>query len=177
MLTTEQQNLAQPKLKTILIIYGALGMGMLMFLVTIGLIADWKKLSTEADMMALMGAVVGLMTYGMSFIVPKLMSADPAEIAANLTKQSGTSAVPAEEVINSLVSNYTNNRIVAGALLEGGVFLNLIVFLIEPNTVSIAVALIGFLIFVFRFPFLGGQMAKLDSDLREVQRELTLLGK
>lgn len=176
MLTAEQQNKIQPKLKTILIIYSALGMGMLSLGGVIAAIVDWKKLSTEADMMALMGAIAGLMTFGMSFIVPKLMSANPAEIAASLTKQNGTTAVPPEQIINGLVSNYTNSRIIAGALLEGGVFLNLILLLIEPTTVSIAVVSIGFLIFVFRFPFLGRQMAQLDSDLKEVQRELTLLG-
>lgn len=175
MLTTEQQKQAQPKLITILIIYSALGIGMLSMLVVIGVIVDWNKLTNEAGMLSLMAAITGLMTFGMSFIIPRLLSVRSTDIAANLTKQKGSNDVPAADIVKTLLGNSMNNTIVSGALIEAGVFLNLIVFMIEPSTVSLAVIVIGLLIFAFRFPFPGRQMSKLESDLDEVQRELRLL--
>lgn len=175
MLTTEQQTQVQPKLTTLVIIYAALGMGMLSMLVVIAAIVDWKKLSTEADMLSLMAAVTGLMTYAMSFIIPKLMSARPSDIAATLAKQQGSTDVPPDNILKTLIGNTLNNKIVSGALVEGGVFLNLIVFFLEPNTVSLAMVVIGLLIFAFRFPFPGRQLSKLEAELQDVERELQLL--
>ena len=172
MLTIEQQTQVQSKLKSMLIIYGALGLGMLAMLGAIALIVDWQKLSTEAGLMSLMAAVTGLMTFGMSFIFPKLMSSRPADIAASMAKQHDTTEVPADKIITSLVNNSLTSKIVTGALIEGGVFLNLIVFLLEPTTVSLAVIVIGLVIFLLRFPFVGRQVSQLSTGLEEVQREL-----
>jgi hypothetical protein len=175
MLTTEQQGKIQPKLKTILVIHAALGIGMLSMAIVIAAIVDWKKLSSEAGMLPLMAAVTGLLTFGMSFIIPRLLAAQSTDIAASLTKQTGSNEVPAEEILKALIGNSMNNKIISAALVEGGVLLNLTVFMIDPTTVSLAIVAIGLLIFAFRFPFPGRQKSKLEIDLDDVRRELRLL--
>lgn len=175
MLSPEQKSEVLPKLITILIIHCALVMGVVMFAVVMSFITDWSKLSNEAGMLSLMAAITGLMTYGMSFIVPKLLRASPATIAANLVKRKQTKDVADQAILEALVNNHMSSRIVAAALLEGGLFLNLIMFLIEPNTVLIAMVIIGLALLLLRTPLIGIQLNTLEMERDEVKRELQLL--
>jgi F0F1-type ATP synthase membrane subunit c/vacuolar-type H+-ATPase subunit K len=174
MLTNEQHSQVLPKLTTILIIHVALVLGVVMFALIVGFLTDWSQLTNEAGMLPLMAAITGLMTYGMSFIMPKMLRGSTANIAATLVKQKQSIDIPDQTILDVLVGNQMTSRIIAGALMEGGLFLNLVVFMIEPNTVSIAVFVIGILLFVFRTPLLGRQLDRLENELSDVRRELQL---
>jgi NADH:ubiquinone oxidoreductase subunit 6 (subunit J) len=163
-----------PKLKIILIIHLALALGILFFAGVMALVADWSRLATEASVLALMAAIVGLMIFGMSFIIPKILNYSAATVAAMLTKKHDLTEISDQTILQVLLGNYTTSRIIAAALMEAGIFLNLIVFMIEPNTVSIAVFVIGILLFVFRTPLLGRQLNRLENDVSDVRRELQL---
>jgi uncharacterized membrane-anchored protein YhcB (DUF1043 family) len=68
-----------------------------------------------------------------------------------------------------------SSRIVAAALMEGGLFLNLVIFLIEPNTVLIAMVIIGLVLMLLRTPLINRQVDHLENELSDVKREMQLL--
>ena len=164
-----------PKLKRTWYVFLALGAGLLMFAIAIGFVVDWERFSTEAGMISLMGAVTGLMMFGMSFMVPKLIGSTRDQVAAQLIKEAGGGEITDLRIYDSLADNLWWDRILAGMILESGIFLNFLTFFVEPNSVALAVILIGAVIYLFRFPFIFRQKMRLARSHRDMRAELALI--
>lgn len=145
MLDSEQIKRIQPKLKTVQIIAAALIGGAFTFTVAMSLLVDWEHLNSEAKMLTMMGAGTGLLVFVLSIFAPRVFSGQSAKQKAD-TSSAGDSAVDAA------VPMMMTETLIRYTLLESGIFLNLMVMILEPHVASISVAGMGLFLMLALFP-------------------------
>ncbi len=136
-------------------------MGALTFGVVIFAIVDWDDVSSDLKMLTLFGAATAVSMYVLSFIIPMVMTSSANEAS---TDQGLVSSVQDKDV-DSAFQTYLSGQIVHCAMLEGGIFLNLMVFMLDRSLISMVVAGLGFGILLVAFP----------SDSRILSRVTDLL--
>jgi len=111
-------------------------------IVVIGLVPE--ALNTDASMLVLLGAFTALVSYALSFVV-----------AAVFHQPVAADDDPTEDQVKKATQQILNSHIIRSAVIEGGIFLNLMVLLLERNYISVAVIGLGFLLLCFLFPTAG----------------------
>lgn len=145
MLDQEQIKRIQPKLLFIQVIAGALILGALSFAAAMIVIVDWENLNDAVKMLTLFAGATGLFIFVMSIFVPMIFTSHPQATQA-------TDGARENSAIDAAVTTLVTESLIRYALLEGGIFLNLMVLIIEPHLASLVVAGIGLLFMLALFP-------------------------
>jgi len=111
-------------------------------IVIIGLVPE--ALNNEPNMLVMLAAFTAMVLYGLSFVV-----------AAIFNQPVAADDVPSEDQIKKAATQIANSHVIRCAIIEAGVFLNLMVLLLERNFISIAVVALGFLLLCVLFPTHG----------------------
>ena len=131
-------------------------MGAFLFGIVIAAIVDWDNVSTDLKMITLFGAATAVSMYVLSFVIPMVMSSSSADAPPVPTVD--------DQQLDSAFQTYLSSHIIHCAMLEGGIFLNLMVFMIERSLISLIVAGLGFGILLVAFPS-NSRIASRVSDL------------
>jgi len=108
-------------------------------IVIIGLVPE--ALNNDPNMLVMLAAFTALVSYGLSFVVASIFN---QPVAAD--------EVPSEAQIKKAAQQIANSHVIRSAIIEGGIFLNLMVLLLERNFISVAVIALGFLLLCVLFP-------------------------
>ena len=121
-------------------------------IVIIGLVPE--ALNSDPKMLVLLGAFTACISYGLSFVVAAIFK---QPVAADND--------PTEEQVSKAAQQILNSHIIRSTLIEAGIFLNLMVLLLERNFISIAVIGLGFLLLCVLFTTHGGLVGKVSRRL------------
>lgn len=146
MLSDEQFQIVRPKLRTLQIIVAAMAGGVLMFSVATNVIAPWSQTTMNISMLPLLGAVASFFSMILSFVMPALAAGSVPQASANdnLDQQ--------QKHLSGAADVFMTGRIIRVALLEGGCFLNLVVYLLEKSQLSLIATAIGLFLLLLSFP-------------------------
>ncbi len=175
MLSQNQYDRILPRLRLTRLVYAVMGLGIVAVMAVISILVDWKQLTTEAGYTSFLGALTGLVMFCASFVFPRLLTLDAAQIAAQLSQKHRATRIDDEPITKLVSGNLMLSKWMVVAMLEGGIFLNGITFFIEHATISISVIVIGLVIYLFRFPLVSRQVASVEQGLKDVQHELELI--
>lgn len=177
MLSQELQQYIVPKVRVGQFIAGGLLMGVIMFSGCISLIANWENYGQPLKLLTLIGAVAGFSVFILSLLLPILFSKVPTKLevlkkASNFDEldKDAQDKVTADLILNMLATE----KIVRGALIEGAIFLNVVVFLLEPHLVSLVVVGAGFLLMLVMFPRVSRVLAKTEDRIRDFRDQNSL---
>ena len=121
-------------------------------IVIIGLVPE--ALNSNPKMLVMLGAFTACISYGLSFLV------------ASIFKQPVTAdEEPTEAQVSKAAQQILNSHIIRSTIIEAGIFLNLMVLLLERNYISIAVIVLGFLLLCVLFTTHAGLVGKVSRRL------------
>lgn len=136
-LTQEQlQQLSKSGLM-IKIICGALLASVCTFVLILFMIVDFDELNTDLDMLVLLAASSGAVMFSLSFVAFKVLSAQTAA---------------KDESLMAHFQVLQTAWIVRFAIIEGAIFMNLIVTMAENSLITMFVAVFGVLLMLIGFP-------------------------
>jgi hypothetical protein len=178
MLTPTQIARAKPKLVLIQIISAGILFGAIMFTGVILSMTDWSQFPGDGRMMSLLGAITGFAMLGLAWIVPSLIATSPTQIAAEVIRFRNPEQADQldDKIIEGLLASLVTGRIVFSAIIEGAIFLNLMVFFIERNTINLALVGFGLLTLIVTFPLQSRLLGKTTDQIRHVKDEMKLIG-
>ena len=159
MLSDEQFQIVRPRLKILQIIVAALCGGVLMFALVTNLMAPWAQSAMDISMLPLLGAAASFFSIILSFVLPGL--------AANSVPQGSENETPDqyEKRLSGAADVFMTGRIIRVAILEGGCFLNLVVYILEQSRLSlIAIAIMLFLL-LLSFPTASAMRSWIEAKL------------
>lgn len=163
MLTKDQKQQAAPKFLLTQIVAVALMLGVFGLIAVICFVlVDFDNLNPRIKMLTLIGFVAGMLLYGVSIVVPRIFATD---LPAKTDDESGE-----RKAITSIVNAMLTEKIAQVAVVEGGIFLNAIVFMLEPHVSSLVVIGIGIVLMFAYFPRRSRQMAVLEERLESFQK-------
>ncbi|MEM7455027.1 MAG: hypothetical protein AAF456_11815 [Planctomycetota bacterium] len=132
-------------MRTIQIICAALVIGVVMFMGVAFFVSSAER-GWHTDMLVLFMAATAS-CYLLSFVVPSIvLNSGKAKIEACKTD---------EDALKESFSIYQTSVIVGYALIEGAIFGNLVAFFVTGSLVSVAVAGVGLVLMIARFPLPG----------------------
>lgn len=111
-------------------------------IVIIGVLPE--ALDSKPNMLVLLAAFTAMISYGLSFVVAAVFN---TPVAAD--------EVPTDDQVKKAAGQIASSHVIRSAIIEAGVFLNLMVLLLERNFISIAVIALGFLLLCVLFPTHG----------------------
>ena len=111
-------------------------------IVIIGVLPE--ALDSKPNMLVLLAAFTAMISYGLSFVVAAVFN---TPVAAD--------EVPTDDQVKKAAGQIASSHVIRSAIIEGGVFLNLMVLLLERNFISVAVIALGFLLLCVLFPTHG----------------------
>ena len=158
MLTDEQVQQIRPRLLTIQAIAAALIVEVLFLAGVLSAIVDWENVADRVKMLTLIGMIAGVFIYALSIVVPRVFA-------------SGTNLRPPTKVVDqyeiaSTASTMMTEVLIRFALINGAIFLNLMVFCIEIHVASLVVAAIGLLLMVAFFPRQSNMISAIGDRLQ-----------
>jgi hypothetical protein len=159
MLTPEQVQRIQPKLTLVQIVAGALIFGALAFAAGMSLMVDWGNLNDELKMLTMMASGSSLLLFVMSIFVPVIFAGNSSEF-----DNSGTP--PDDASVDRAVPMLISETLIRYSLIEGGVFLNLTILIIEPHVALIVVTAIGLLVMLALFPRRSKMISTIEKRAR-----------
>lgn len=142
----------QGQVRIMQIITIALMMGAVLFLVTILAITDLDEINSKLKMLITLGGATGLLMYGISFMISWALSPSPI-----------TTAAPSAEQVKAASGSIMTIHIFRLAVIEGAIYLNLIVFFLEKSLISLAVVGLGMLLMASLFPTARRIVGKLEA--------------
>ena len=146
MLSDQQFQLVQPKLKIFQFIVGAMIGGVLVLALVTNLLFPWAQAAMDISMLPLLGAAASFFSIILSFLLPALA-------ANSVPKFSEDDTVDQQQKCLSEAANvFMMGRMIRVVLLEGGCFLNLIVYLLEQSHLSLIAAAVGLFVLMLSFP-------------------------
>jgi hypothetical protein len=157
MLTPEQITDIRPKLVVIQIIATALIIGVIVFAAVIFAIVDWGNLNARLKMLSLIGTVTGIFMFGLSIVAPKVFASGNDVAPPADSDQS--------DAIKSILDSLMAENVIRFALIEAAIFLNLMVFMIEPHRAALVVVGIGILLMLICFPRQSRMITTIENRL------------
>ena len=106
-------------------------------------------------MLVMLGAFTACISYGLSFVV-----------AAIFKQPVPADDQPTEQQVSNAAQQILNSHVIRSTIIQAGIFLNLMVLLLERNFISIAVIGLGFLLLCVLFTTHGGLVKKVSQRLR-----------
>lgn len=144
----------QPYIQTLQVIIGALAMGAISFL-CITLVFNGGPKSWELGMLPLIGIVFGGLTIVGWLVFPFVF--------ANMATDGSASQSDTDDANIKAFMKLQTLTIIRGAMVEGGVFCNLLLFFVEGNGLNIVAALVGLFFLILLFPTKSRVLPKIES--------------
>lgn len=155
-LPTEMITRIKPSVRTMQVITMALAMGPILFIAAIFAAIDTEDLHTFPKMLILLAAATGIVSYLLSFFFGPVFrksvnAADPVEYAD----------------VRTLMAGLQTSHIVQCAMIEGGIYLNLIVLLLDHGLFNLYIAGLGMVLLLFLFPTAGRTVRAIEKGLND----------
>lgn len=170
MLSDNQLTHHQGRLMVITIIALAMTTGAGIFAGYVCLTADWEVVDRPPKVFNVMGAVTGFLIYGISFAATMLFPRTPDTIRPPTSRDNSTSTAVEDSAIQGIIKLITTEYAVRYALMEGAIFLNIMVLMLEARWLTVVTVCVGFALMVLRFPFKFRTTAQLCQRFEEWQR-------
>ncbi len=162
--------------RQLMIIIGALSAGVLTFAAIV--VMRQQQVNWQPGTIGLVGIVVAASTLPMSLILPRILEAAKIkEISEKIEQEKAAGAeAPADSLagpLGGLLEVLPSSTIVAGALLEGAAFLNLIAAMVENCTTSLVIAIVLWLVLLTKIPSAAkwtDHLLRVSERLRESAR-------
>lgn len=146
MLSDQQFQFVRSKLQVFQFIVGAMIGGVLVLALVTNLLFPWAQAAMDISMLPLLGAAASFFSIILSFLLPALA-------ANSVPKFSEDDTVDQQQKCLSEAANvFMMGRMIRVVLLEGGCFLNLIVYLLEQSHLSLIAAAVGLFVLMLSFP-------------------------
>ena len=146
MLSDQQFQFVRSKLQVFQFIVGAMIGGVLVLVLVTNLLFPWAQAAMDISMLPLLGAAASFFSIILSFLLPALA-------ANSVPKFSEDDTVDQQQKCLSEAANvFMMGRMIRVVLLEGGCFLNLIVYLLEQSHLSLIAAAVGLFVLMLSFP-------------------------
>jgi len=146
MLSDQQFQFVQPKLKIFQIIVGAMIGGVLVLALVTNLIFPWAQAAMDVSMLPLLGAAASFFSIILSFLLPALAANSVPRLLEDDTVDQQ------QKCLSEAANVYMVGRMIRVVLLEGSCFLNLIVYLLEQSWLSLIAAAVGLFVMTLSFP-------------------------
>ena len=150
--------------RVIQLICASLIFGVLTFAIVIGVIVGFNNINSDLGIMTLIGIVIAATTYGLSFVVPAVAAKGTLESVRTKFKKSGES-LDSPLGYEKLAGIFNTSVILRYALIEGSIFLNLVVFFLEKSSYSLMISAIGIILMVVCFPFPGRMVDWIENRI------------
>lgn len=158
MLTPDQiEKHVRPKLAIMQLISAAMLVGVLAFLGVICTIVDWTNLNQQFKMLSLIGTVTGILILCLSIAAPRVLTPTQGVVRS-------TDSEPVE-MINGILNSLISANLIRFVLIEAALFLNLMVFMIEPHRSALIIVGVGILLMLICFPRKSNWMATLENRI------------
>ena len=141
--------------------------------------ADWAELKNfnALDILPMAGMVFGCGAYLASFIVPvAVRSSNVKQLGPRFTnpkklKASGKPIGPLNEnhsLIRRLLVIFQTSSIIRLALIEGAVFFNFMMFMVEVHPINLCVGIFGLLLLLIAVPFPSQVWEWVESKIEDI---------
>lgn len=168
MLSNDQLQPLLLRIRMSQLIAALLIVGAIVFIGLISFIADWENMNERAKMLNLFAGATGIFVLMLSLFVPKMFFAVP-HLRPQKKSNGDSPNAPQPPVDPALVNEFSQSlmseNILRYALIDGAIFLNLVVFTIEPHISSFIVAGIGIALMILLFPRKAKMVASLQRLL------------
>lgn len=144
----------RPGLRTLQVITLAMVMGQVLFVAAIMAATNTEDLHMELKMLIFLAAVTGVVNYAFSFFFSPLFR-----------KTVNASDPPEFSDVRTVTSGLQTAFVVQATLITGGVYLNLLVFLLDKGLISLVVAAVGGIVLLLLFPTLGRYVRSIEKQL------------
>jgi hypothetical protein len=158
MLSSEQVQQVRPRLLSIQIVSAALILSVSVFAVATSMIVDWENLNDRIKMLDLFASATGVLIFVLSIFAPGMFSSDITAASHSTSDQSSAVMAIANMILTENLIRFT--------LLEAAIFLNLMVFIIEPHIALLVVAGIGLLLMLVFFPRQSKMISHIENRIR-----------
>ena len=175
MLNVEQTATIAQKSRAIQITSAGIVIGAVLFAAVIVSIVNWEEVTTDVPLMTLIGTVTGVSLFMLSFVVPRVAAASSVQATAHQLAQEKRSVDDGRTLLE-LAQQLTINQILFAALIEGAIFLNLIVFLLDKSQASLIVVAIGLAILILGFPTGSRIEKRLVNRMELIKDEMRYIG-
>ena len=162
MLSQSQILQLEPRAKNLMIISIGMISGVIM-LAFVLLALGMKNANTDLGILTLVGSAAMFGSIAMAFFVPTLVARAGANAAQQLEKASEGGSDPR---VDALGQAFMTKSIIRYALLEGGCFLNLIIFLVDNSWYALIPAAFGVIVMLLTFPLPGKMHDFVAEELR-----------
>ena len=134
----------------------ALVMAPILFIAVILAAINTESLHTEPKMLILLAAATGIVNYVLSFFF------GPA------FRKSVNASEPVEySDVRTLLSGLQTSHIIQCAMIEGGIYLNLVVLLLDHGLFNLYIAGLGMVLLMLLFPTEGRTVRRIEKGLNE----------
>ena len=158
MLTTNQNEIATRKIRTGQAMAGAMTVGALFFAGMIATTVDWSELNGPIKLMSTIAAASAIILFGVAFIAPTMFRQLP-----NFKKSDDPATQ--DKAVDEISSMLLTQKVARLALLEAGIFANIMPLMFEARWSNIAAIGIGLLLMLTSFPLLGRSLRKIAARL------------
>ena len=159
MLSDDQKAILRPRMLSTQIVAGALLLGVLVLSGIIFLMVDSERLGNPLRMLTLIASVTAAAMFGLSVVAPGMFASGTP--AANDNDGSGN-----EAAIKTAANAIFVETLIRFFLIEAAIFLNLMVFFIEPHYASLVVSGIGVLLMLVFFPRQSKMAAAVEDQIQ-----------
>ena len=160
MLTPSQNEIASRRIISGQIIAGSMICGAIFFGGMIATTVDWSELGGPFKFISTIAAASAIILFGVAFVAPTLFPKLPP------FKKSADSAIQDRGVaeISSMLIARSTARL---ALLQAGIFANIMPLMFDARWVNIIAIGIGLLLMLINFPLRSRSLGKIESRLEE----------
>ena len=151
MLNQEQITLLEPNVKTLQIICFGLIMGVATATLMLCFVVHWENANARPTFISVGALGVGLLTLCMSFVLPGIVSRSATSAAAEQLNAEG-SRLDSNQGLKQLASVFQSKTIVGYALIEGGAFLNLMIFLLDVSLINLGFVIVTVVVMALLVP-------------------------
>ena len=146
MLSDQQFQFVRSKLQVFQFIVGAMIGGVLVLALVTNLLFPWAQAAMDISMLPLLGAAASFFSIILSFLLPALAANSVPKFSEDDTVDQQ------QECLSEAANVFIVGRMIRVVLLEGGCFLNLIVYLLEQSHLSLIAAAVGLFVLMLSFP-------------------------
>ncbi len=146
----------QPSVKAMQVITMALMMAPVLFIAVIFAAIDTDNLHSEPKMLILLAAATGVISYILSFFF------GPA------FRKSVNASDPVEYTdVKTLLTGLQTSHVIRCAMIEAGIYLNLVVLLLDHGWVNLYIAGFGMVLLTLLFPTKGRTVRGIEKGLND----------
>lgn len=152
MLSDQQLHPYRGRFMVIQIVAFALMMGALVFTGIISQMVNWEVIGNPPKIFNVLGAATAFLMYAISFGATLLFPRLPTDVASPQNSTDEVDESVQKSAIEAILKLMTTEYVVRYAIMEGGVFLNAMVLMLEPRWITVVAIGVGVLLMILRFP-------------------------